>query len=229
MRCRGEKRVLSLPQGSSICCFQTAPLPFSPCLSLIHPSKIQLGNPSAKGLPSISWELGYLFPPPLCSLTTSTSLWQAEFLGMAPKLPGPKPQNLWLWDTLPWLCYVIKRSWAFKRVTNNVSPIESQELLKVQYFLRLVVKEEGGERWQKRKADRVGARKGLHPPLLVWRRRKGPHGKECSRPLGTVRGPWLDNQQGNKDLGPTASKNWILPPIRMSLKVDSSPKCPKKA
>lgn len=57
---------------------------------------------------------------------------------------------------------------------------------------------------------------------------KGPPEKECSWPLWIVSSPWLDSQQRNKNLRPTASRNWILPPIRMSLDMDSSPEPPCK-
>ena len=50
--------------------------------------------------------------------------------------------------------------------------------------------------------------------------------KEYGQPLGEESGPW---QQGNEDLSPITTRNWIFPINYINLEVDSSPEPPDKS
>lgn len=50
--------------------------------------------------------------------------------------------------------------------------------------------------------------------------------KECGQPEG-AEGLLADNQQGNRDFSPTATRNYILPTTQMSWEEDSFAEAPE--
>lgn len=130
VRRRGEKKALCLPWCSPSCCLQRASLPFSPCSSLIHPLKIQLGNSSANGLRMISWELclpNNLYTP---RGRQNCSEWPGCSHALSPRICER--------DAIC-LCYVIRHSWASKRETDwQCESDQIPRALKITVLFRLM-------------------------------------------------------------------------------------------